>query len=104
MPIVAGFRPFCDAVATSWRTSAYALRRRPVRTVVMWLSMLVMMAMPSLQVWLIGWACGPDGLGMGSGLGVGRFAVILAVLTVGAVLMSVSSSLRRTCVTCCRSH
>lgn len=93
MPIVAGFRPFCDAVATSWRTSAYALRRRPVRTVVMWLSMLVMMAMPSLQVWLIGWACGPDGLGMGSGLGVGRFAVILAVLTVGAVLMSVSSSL-----------
>ena len=82
MPIVAGFRPFCDAVATSWRTSAYALRRRPVRTVVMWLSMLVMMAMPSLQVWLIGWACGPDGLGMGSGLGVGRFAVILAVLTV----------------------
>lgn len=30
MPIVAGFRPFCDAVATSWRTSAYALRRRCV--------------------------------------------------------------------------
>ncbi|NEG72644.1 ATP-binding cassette domain-containing protein [Bifidobacterium ramosum] len=78
---------------TSWRTSVYALRRRPARTVAMWLSMLVMMAMPSLQVWLIGWACGPDGLGSGSELGAGRFAVILVVLTVGAVLMSVSSSL-----------
>ncbi|WP_338024625.1 ABC transporter ATP-binding protein [Bifidobacterium aerophilum] len=86
-------RPFRDAVVTSWRTSAYALRKRPVRTVVMWLSMLVMMAMPSLQVWMIGWACGPDGLGMGSALGTGRFALILVVLTVGAVLMSVSSSL-----------
>lgn len=86
-------RPFTDAVTTSWRTSVYALRRRPARTVAMWLSMLVMMAMPSLQVWLIGWACGPDGLGMGSALGAGRFAVILVVLTVGAVLMSVSSSL-----------
>ena len=85
--------PFGDAVMTSYRTSAYALRKRPVRTVMMWLSMLVMMAMPSLQVWLISWACGPDGLGSDSGLGAGRFAVIIVVLTVGAVLMSVSSSL-----------
>ncbi|WP_346428290.1 ABC transporter ATP-binding protein [Bifidobacterium sp. SO1] len=90
---VGRLRPFRDAMVTSWRTSAYALRKRPVRTVVMWLSMLVMMAMPSLQVWMIGWACGPDGLGMGSALGAGRFALILVVLTVGAVLMSVSSSL-----------
>ncbi|MCH9277103.1 ABC transporter ATP-binding protein/permease [Bifidobacterium amazonense] len=77
-----------DAARTAWWTTADALRIRPAMTVAMWTSNLLVMAMPSLQVWMIRWVTGPTGLaGSPSDMRIG--AVIL-LLTLGAVVIAVS--------------
>ncbi|WP_240811840.1 ATP-binding cassette domain-containing protein [Bifidobacterium ramosum] len=77
-----------DAARTAWSATVDALRVRPAMTVAMWASNLLVMAMPSLQVWLIRWVTGPAGLA-GSPSDV-RIGAVILLLTLGAVVIAVS--------------